>query len=168
MASGLSGRNEICLLDECDGLSTLEGQSIERLACHEHLLQTWDLYDHARDFGSQWGQILLRRLVRWNLLEQQIDVGVNERADQVTLTWLITIHELWAVHDPGQTLQVELSDVTCWRLLHLLLLGLLLLVDHHLWLRLRMLSLLLRQLLLLLMGWHGHLEVRWLGLLLLL
>ena len=66
---GLGGRDKICLLDERDGLSTLEGQSIERLASHEHLLQTGDLNDHARDFGSQWRQILLCRLVRWNLLE---------------------------------------------------------------------------------------------------
>ena len=130
-------------------------------------MQTGDFNDHARDFGSQWRQILLRSLVRWDLLEQQIDVGIDERADQVTLTWLVTVHELWAIHDPSQSLQVELSDVTCWRLHLLLLLGLLL-VHHHLWLWLRRLSWLLRLLLLLLlMSWHGHLEVRWLGLLLL-
>ena len=139
-------------------------------------MQTGDLNNHARDFGSQWGQILLRRLVRWDLLEQQVDVGVDECADQVTLTWLVTVHELMGVHDPGETLQVELTDITCWRLLlHLLLLLgllLLLLVHHHLWLlRLGRHSLLLLRLLrlLLLMSWHGHghLDDGWLGLLLL-
>ena len=48
----LSG-GKLSLLDECDSLSTLEGERVEGLACHEHLGEAGDLNDHAGHFGGE-------------------------------------------------------------------------------------------------------------------
>ena len=48
----LSG-GKLSLLDECDSLSTLEGERIQGLARHEHLGEAGDLNDHAGHFGGE-------------------------------------------------------------------------------------------------------------------
>jgi hypothetical protein len=41
------------LLDQLDSFSRLEGKSVQRLAGEQHLRQTWDLDNHACNFGSE-------------------------------------------------------------------------------------------------------------------
>lgn len=60
-----------------------------------------------------------------DLLQDQVDVRVDERANQVPLAGLIHTHELGTVQDSSKALLVELTDVTLLLLLGLLGLGLL-------------------------------------------
>ena len=84
-----------------------------------------------------------------HLLEDEVDVGVDERANQVPLTGLIHTDELGTAQDTSEALLVELTDVTL--LLLLLSLGLILgdlLLLGAGWRHLGLLGLLL--------GWHRH------------
>lgn len=61
--------------------------------------------------------MVLRLVGAARLLEDQVDVRVDERTDQIALGRLIHTHELWAVHHTSQSLLVVLANVGCWRLL---------------------------------------------------
>ena len=83
-----------------------------------------------------------------HLLEDEVDVGVDERANQVPLTGLIHTDELGTAQDTSEALLVELTDVALLLLLSLgLILGDLLLLGAG-WRHLGLLGLLL--------GWHRH------------
>ena len=110
------GLRQLCCLDQLHGLSSLDGQLVDRSCCKHQLLEAGHLNDHAGHLGRQSSQVLLREgALIWCRLQNQIDVGVDELTDQLALACLVYTHELRALQYTSQGLLVVQSDVRLLR-----------------------------------------------------
>ena len=93
-------------------LSSLEGECVECLAGHQHLLLGGDFDDHASHLGGHGGRIVGAALsISLSLFQDEVDVGVDQGADHVATGGFVRVEELVGVQQTSEGLLVILSNV---------------------------------------------------------